>query len=165
MRHRPATLVLPLALAACASDGGPYPSLTPRPVEKLSFDEPSRPQPVASPDATLDAAIAARSADLVRIAAGFEAAADAAQRAIGRAAHQAVGSDAWLDAQTALAQLDDWRAQGNALTAAIEAMGSERAARLAPAYPPLDALAARAAAESERESARVEALQRQVRPA
>ena len=62
-----ATLSAPLALlalASCASPGGNYPSLAPRAIEQSSDDEPIRPAPVATPDASLDAAIDAAAARL-----------------------------------------------------------------------------------------------------
>lgn len=152
-------LLLLLSLAGCAADHGHYPSLAPRPGEKLSFDEPVRPVAIATPDAALDAQLSDRARELDRIAAGFATAATAADARVAAAEHAAVGSDAWLDAQAALARLDDWRSQGSALVAGLEDQGAARAARLAPAYPALDALAARAATELDRESGTVDRLQ------
>ena len=146
-------------LAGCASGAGRYPSLAPRAAEKQGFAEPIVKAAVAAPDPAIDQRIADQASDLDHLAAGFATAADAARRLAEQAAHQSVGSDAWLNTQAGLAKVDDWRTRMTALSAAIEAAGSARAAALQPAYPPLDALAARAAAETDREAAVVERLQ------
>lgn len=157
---RPALLLLALLpIAGCAADHGTYPSLAPRAVEKGSFDEPVRPVAVAAPDAALDARLARDSADLERITKGFTTAAATADTHTAAAERTVVGSDTWLAAQAALAQLDDWRSQATALAAGLESEGSARAAKLQPAYPALDALVARAATETDRESATLQRLQ------
>lgn len=152
--------LLTLALAGCAADRGSYPSLAPRAGERLGFAEPDRPIAAATADPALDARIASWSADLDRIVAGYTAAAATARRDGGAAEHQSVGSEAWLNGQAALARLDDWRGQESALVAAVDEAASARAAALLPAYPALDALATRAAAEANREATASEELQR-----
>ena len=158
---RVALFLSALLLAGCAHDGGTaYPSLAPRPVERLGFAEPVRPAAVLVPDPALDAQIVQQQAGLDHIVAGFTAAAGTAERAVAGAAGRPVGSDAWLDAQAALTRLDDWQTQISALAGTIDAAASARAAQLQPAYPALDALAAHAAAEAERETGTIERLQR-----
>lgn len=148
-----------LSLAGCAQDVTSYPSLAPRPIEKLGFAEPAITPAEAKPDPVLDAKIGEMAASLDRIAKSFAADAARAETA-GRAARgAAVGSDPWLEAQTALAQLDDWRAQASSLVTDIDQAASDRAASLAPAYPGLTALRERAQAEADRENATIKRLQ------
>ncbi|KQT32209.1 hypothetical protein ASG29_10300 [Sphingomonas sp. Leaf412] len=155
MTCRPIVLAPLLFLAACSTVGeGDFPSLAVRPQEKMGFAEPEAPAPVAVvADSALDARIAALARDRVAAAAAFDAAATAAERAAGRTA--APGSDAWLDAQTALGGLDVARGRQEDATAALEELAAARAAALEPAYPPLDAaiLTARTEAAARRERA------------
>lgn len=153
-------LLLPLGLAACAGerDNG-YPSLAKRPVEARGFDEPAAPPPApVRPDPALDRMIAAQTAQLQTVRAGFDRDAARAERAAAAARGTAVGSDAWLEAQTALAQLDDWRAQATAIASDAEGRGADRAATLAPDYPALTALQRDAAAEAARQDALIRRL-------
>jgi hypothetical protein len=101
-------LLLPLAvlagLAACAAPG-PYPSLAPRPIERM-LGEPGVPPVVAPlPD---DPAVAARVASFLADAkagdAEFRTALPAASAAVRRAG--AVGSDRWIEAQQALSRAE-----------------------------------------------------------
>ena len=70
-----------------------------------------------------------------------------------------IGSDAWLDAQTGLATLDQRRAETNAIVSDLAEAGSARAATLARPYPALEALEARAEAEASRQGAALGRLQ------
>ncbi len=148
-----APLLLSLACAGCARDAGPYPSLSPRAVEKLGFDEPDAPPPariVADPDLDVDVAAAGArrdkaSADFTRALVGVERSARAARGA-------AVGSEAWLTAQTALAELDGLRAEVSEVLAGLDERAVERAATLAPDYPSLEAARARLRDELERQA-------------
>jgi hypothetical protein len=158
MKTAPALALLAL-LTACAHDGGGFPSLAPRPIEKLSFAEPELPVVEAEPDPALDAQIGKLSGTLDSVAKGFAADAARAEAAGGRARGKPVGSDAWLDAQTALAQLDDWRAQTSSLLTEVDLVASNRAATLAPAYPALGGLRDRVSAEAERQGGTIDRLQ------
>lgn len=157
--------ILPLVLAGCAADEGAYPSLAPRGVEKQGFGEPETPVAVLAPDAALDARLAPLDARLDAVARGFASDAASAQRAAIAAGGKPAGSDAWLTAQTALASLDDWRAQTSALATDIEQIGIERGAVLAPDYPALTALGARADAETVRQGETIARLQAMLAPA
>ena len=148
-----------LSLSACAKDTTHYPSLAPRAVEKLGFAEPQVPVVEVTPDPALDAKIAEFGRTLDRVAKGFADDAAKADAAARRAGGQAVGSDAWLDAQTALAVLDDWRAQTSSLLSDIDVMAADRAAKLEPAYPALTTLRERAAAEAARQAATIDRIQ------
>lgn len=159
---RPAlSLAASLALlTGCAGDAGTYPSLAPRPIEKLGFAEPDAPTPAAvAPDPALDAALAAIGKRIDAVAAGFAGDAAKAEAEARRAKGQPVGSEAWLDAQSALAGLDDWRAQASAIVTDVDQLASDRAATLAPDYPALAPLRARAQDEADREGATIARLQ------
>ncbi len=163
MKHaaslRLVSLALAIATSACSQDKTSYPSLGTRPIEKLGFAEPEVKAAVAAPDPALDKDIAAISDKLDAIATG--AARDAAKaEALARSARgAAVGSDAWIAAQTALAGLDDWRAQSSSLVTDIEALASDRAAKLQPDYPALATIRAKAQAEADRQSATIGRIQ------
>lgn len=158
---RPSLLIAAsLLLAGCATRADDFPSLSPRAAEKIGFAEPvAKPAAPVQPDPVLDARIGALDSQLATIAKGFDADAAIAGRAAGAARGKAVGSEAWITAETALAQLDDWRAQASSLATDAEALATERAASLAPAYPALDALVTRVEAEAGREGTTIEQLQ------
>ena len=152
-----------LSLAGCARETGSFPSLAPRAAEKQGFAEPApRPAPIATPDAALDARIATLDANLSSIARGAAADQALAERLATAARGRPVGSDPWLDAQSALARLDDWRAQVSSLASDIEDLAAERAAALAPGYPALDALTARVSAEAARQGQVIDHLSAQL---
>lgn len=151
-----------LLLAACARDAaaGDYPSLARRPVEELGFAEPALPPaPPLTADPALDARIAAMRGRLDAIAAGFARDAVTAER-LGRAARGvAVGGEAWLTAQSSLAQLDDWRAQVTGLASEADTLAADRAARLAPAYPALAAASDSIRSEGDRQTETIRRIQ------
>jgi hypothetical protein len=149
-------------LAGCADDRAGYPTLAPRPIEKLGFGEPEATIPVAVADPALDAEIGKAAARVTQIGGGFDRDAAIATRATAAARGSPVGSEAWLTAQTALAGLDDWRAQASAAVSDIEQLATDRAAALQPAYPALEALQARARVEADREGATIRRLQDQL---
>ena len=157
MRFLPA---LPLLLlAGCAREATVYPSLGIRPAEARGFDEPAAApvKPVVA-DPALDARIGDASARLAALAKAFDAADAKAERAAGAEGATKVGSDGWLTAQTALAALDDGRAQAAGLASEVDGLARDRADADGTPYPPLDALQARADAEATRETAAVATL-------
>ena len=102
-------------LAGCVSEG-PFPSLAPRPEERLAIEEPVREAPSIADDSALRVRInqllgEARSGD-----AAFERDYDAAARAAARAG--AEGSDSWLAAEQAYSRAEI--ARGRATDAAAE---------------------------------------------
>lgn len=153
----PAALAL---LAACSTAGdGPYPSLAPRPQEKLGFAEPEAPPPApAAPDPALDANLARIEADRTAAARDFDQALAAARRTVAAARGAKAGSDAWLDAQTALGTLDSPRGRHVDAVGALEALEAARAQELKPAYPPLERALAAARAAAARQDAETTAL-------
>lgn len=95
------TLIL---LAAGCATGGEFPSLAPRPVEQLSFEEPVRVDPPVAPDAALRAragALVAQAREGDRAFEGAHAAALPRIRAPG-----ATGSDSWIQAQEAISRVE-----------------------------------------------------------
>jgi hypothetical protein len=104
MFARHCLLSLPfVALAGCAT-GGDFPSLAPRPVEQLSFEEPVR----VDPPVAADPALRARANALVAEARGGERAFDAAYgEALPRVrAAGGTGSDSWVQAQEAISRVE-----------------------------------------------------------
>jgi len=149
-----------VALPACSRDATVYPSLAQRPTETRGFAEPAAPAPVpVSADPALDTAIAGLTRRLTAIRAGFDGDAARAERAAQAARGRTVGSDAWLSAQTALAALDDWRAQASSLASDAGELASARAATLAAPYPALDTVQATLAAEVTRQDAAIGRIQ------
>lgn len=142
-----------LALAGCAGDDVASPSLAPRPVEKLGFEEPEAPPPapVAS-DLALDRRIAELGTALDKAGADFSRAAVEAERLAARARGQAAGSEPWIAAQAALASLDALKADTSERATDVEQLTIARAAELKPDYPALTALQQRAQQELEREA-------------
>lgn len=155
-----------VAAAGCAGPDGVYPSLAPRAVEKQGFDEPEAPAatPVVA-DPSLDRRIAELDGRLRTVASGFAGAAAEADRKAGAARGRPAGSEPWLEAQTALAALDDWRAQASALETDVEQLGIARAETLAPAYPALTTLGDRAGREATRQAETIARIQAMLAPA
>lgn len=138
-------LILPAALlSACAAPAGDYPSLLPRPIEKISLAEPVRPIPVATPDAALDAKIATLSREAAAAKAAFDTAAGRVGKTVNAASGSAEGSERWLGAQVALAELDVARTAIDVPLAELERLAVDRATAGQPVYPALDAALAKA---------------------
>jgi hypothetical protein len=151
------TLIL---LGACAQPAlSPYPSLLPRPIESRSDAEPIVAAPVAEPDPALDAQIATTLAAVEKSTRAFATAAARATSAATAARGAAVGSDRWLDAQTALADLDVFRADSSALVTGLDDAQIARAVDGKPPYPALESARAAAKAALEAQTARITALQ------
>lgn len=134
-------LALPLGLlAACTTPDGGYPSLLPRPIESRDDAEPVRPDPVALPDSALDARIAQRRTAAADAARRFQAAAIIAESRVAVARGVPAGSEAWVRAQSALADLDAIRGETVQLVTDLEQEASARAQAGTPGYPALDSL-------------------------
>lgn len=148
-------------MAGCAEqDASRYPSLLPRPIESRSNAEPAPPPVVvAAPDAPTDAKLAAMKTILADAATDFAAAADHADQAAQAARGQPAGSEAWITAETALAELDGYRATTSATLTDVEEMAIERATAQLPEYPAIEALRSAAAAQLATQSARIAAIQ------
>jgi hypothetical protein len=156
--NRPLIVPVLFVLSACAAPASDYPSLLPRPIEKLGLGEPVRPVAVATPDAVLDARIAGLQTALRKAQATFDAAVAKARPAIARARGAAEGSDTWLGAQVALAQLDVARTDIDTPVADLERLAIDRAATGQPPYPMLDKAAADATAAAAAQRATIVTL-------
>jgi hypothetical protein len=152
---------LALSVTACAEhDTRHYPSLLPRPIESRTDVEPAAPPPAeAKPDAPTDAKLAKLRATLDETTKAFGPAADRAQQAAEAAKGDSAGSEHWIAAQTALAELDGYRATVSATLTDIEQMAIERATNAEPDYPGIGTLRAAAEAEFKKETARISAIQ------
>ena len=146
-------------LAACATTDDAYPSLLPRAVESRSDAEPVRPDPVALPDAALDSRIASDRAAVAAASRRFQVAANEAETRVAVARGLAVGSEPWVRAQTALADLAPIRGDVLAIVTALEAIAIERAAAGEAPYAALNAAIEELGAISEAQGDRVAALE------
>ena len=139
MRRLLVVPILAVAVIGCASQPLNAPSLLPRAIENRSEAEAVRvPAPVVA-DAALDAEIARRSAAFDAAVRAYDAAVPATERKLQTGRSAAEGSERWLDAQTALAELGQARAAIDGALAAIEALAITRDAANDPPYPALDA--------------------------
>ncbi len=151
------------ALAGCAKDTGHYPSLSPRPIERVSLDEPAAPPPApARPDPALDARLAeAARADADRKR-RIEGALTDADRLVAQAAGMPAGSDRWLDAHIALGTLDGLRAETSEALTALEQEAADRGVAGEPPYPALDDAIERLRSAAAGLTARIDALQQRL---
>lgn len=155
----PSAVLIVLVLSACGRTDSTYPSLALRPAEAKGFAEPDAPPPAPlAADPALDAQVAQGRRSLAAIVSGFDRDLATARSAAGQRGARTAGSDSWLDAQTALARLDDWRAQASSVATDADALASARAAVLQPASPAVEALRTAAAAEVERQDAAIRQL-------
>jgi hypothetical protein len=164
MRMLPAPILGVVALSLIAGCKAPrddgYPSLLPRPIEKRGFADPApRPEPVATPDVALDGEVARAKAALRKAGAAFAGKAGEAERLAARAKGAAAGSEPWIAAQVALAELDTLRGGTAGALADIEKLAIDRAAAGKPPYPSLETLLADARAQNQREVERVSQIE------
>ncbi|AQR73172.1 hypothetical protein [Sphingomonas sp. LM7] len=130
--------ILVAALGGCTQSPDAYPSLLPRPIESQSLAEPDRPAPVVAPDPALDKRIAEAGAALTAGNQRFIKAAQEAEAKVAVARGVREGSDAWLDAQTALSTLESLRAPILASVSELEDLAIARGQAGQPPYPALD---------------------------
>ena len=153
-------LLCPLLLAACAqTTSTQFPSLLPRAIETRSDAEPVVATPVATPDPALDATIAEKARALDTGKSAFAGAATRAESLARAARGAAVGSERWLDAQTALAELDSYRAGISGLVTDLDELLVARAADGQADYPALQTARDAAQAELDAETAKITTLQ------
>ncbi len=145
--------------AACTERPGVYPSLALRPIESRSDAEPAAPPPgPVAPDPALDTRIAAAMAAVDKAHAAYAAAADKAESAARKPGSQLVGSDSWVGAQAALADLDSQRSETLTATYQLEQMITCRGVAGEPPYPALDDAYAKAQAVAYTEVKRTAAI-------
>ncbi len=164
MRSLPLLAVGAALLAGCAQPATRYPSLLPRANEGLNFTEPERPVPQATPDAALDARIAALATKIDSADGEFQTAAKDAEAKVARARGQAAGTSPWLDAQTALSVLDGLRSRTAVTLADMDQLRIERAQSGQPDYPALQAAMDRAGAIVAAQESRARALEAAIAP-
>lgn len=121
-----AALLAAAMLAGCAGTVTTYPSLAPRPIEKMPIEEPvdesaAQASPAPAAQAT-DARVATQVAAVESARARFAAEIAAAKRAVSAASGQSVGSEAWVAAQQALSRVDQARDETATALANLDAM-------------------------------------------
>lgn len=167
-RSAPSHLLLVSLLLAggCAAPrSATFPSLLPRAIESRSDAEPVAPVTIVEPDPATDATLIdlQKAIDTARKA--FDAAADTADR-LAKAAHgDAVGSDRWIAAQTALGQLDGLRATTSSAITDLDELALTRAASGKPDYPAIATLRQTAQAALDAQAARIQTIQARLTPA
>jgi len=149
-----------LAASACAERRATsYPSLLPRPIESRSDAEPVVTAPVAEPDPALDLVIATKLAAVETSRRDFAIAATRAESLARTAKGDVVGGSRWIEAQTALAELDIFHAQSLSVVTDLEEAELTRATDGKPPYPALEQAHAKAQTELEAQTATVARLQ------
>lgn len=151
-------ILLTLGLVGCTEAPGVYPSLALRPIESRSDAEPEVVTPVVTPDPGLDKKIAAIGAKLGASEAAFAASAATAESAARSPAAQAVGSNEWVRAESALADLDSLRVDTLGAVTDLDQLTSERGVAGDPPYPALDDARAKAQAQLEAQQKKIAAI-------
>ncbi|WP_242140086.1 MULTISPECIES: hypothetical protein [unclassified Sphingomonas] len=170
MTHRSALShlvpVLLLLTGGCvAPRSATFPSLLPRPIESRSDAEPVAPVTIVEPDPATDATLVDLQKAIDTAGKAFDVAADSADR-LAKAAHgDAVGSDRWIAAQTALGQLDGLRATTSSTITDIDELALTRAASGKPEYPAIATLRQTAQAALDAQAARIQSIQARLTPA
>ncbi len=111
-------------LAGCVSQG-PFPSLAPRPDERLSIDEPERAAPQIADDSALRVRINTLVAEARAGNAAFERDYGAAAQAASRGG--AEGSDSWMAAQQAFSRVEAARGRSSNAAAELHQLAAARA--------------------------------------
>jgi hypothetical protein len=156
--QKPIALLLALGLAACTEAPGAYPSLALRPIESRSNAEPEVVTPVAAPDAELDKKIATIGTKLSASEAAFAASAATAETAARTPAAQAVGSNEWVRAESALADLDSLRVDTLGAVTDLDQLSAERGVAGDPVYPALEDTRTKAQAQLDAQQTRIAAI-------
>lgn len=120
----PALAFAAALLTGCVSQG-PFPSLAPRPDERLAIEEPVREPPQIADDSALRVQIDRLAAEANAGDAAFERDYEAAAQAAGRAGAQ--GSDSWMNAQQTFSRAEASRARATAAAAELHQLALVRA--------------------------------------
>lgn len=118
-------LPLALPLAACASDGSPYPSLARRAAERIANTSPPVPQASATPlppDPAMLTRIEAFAAQARTAHAKFVDYRPHAEALVGQAGDATVASESWSVATVALAELESARSEAMVALAELDAL-------------------------------------------
>lgn len=130
-------LAIPLicsGLAGCARSDTPFPSLAPRPIEKVPIGNPAPDSPPIAAtsgvtDSALDSAAARELAAAEASVAPFNAQLARARDAVNAAKGAAPGTERWIVAQQAISALVELRGPAEAATASLDHMRIEAAQR------------------------------------
>ena len=153
-----------LLLAGCAQPSGRFPSLLPRAIETRDDSEPMPANPAIAVDPALDAKLGTALAALDKTRSEFEAQATRAETLVKAAQGKPAGSEPWLDAQVALADLDVLRVKSSSTLSDLETDAIDRAAAGQPPYPALEDARARAMTQHEDEGTIIRTLEAQLPP-
>lgn len=118
----PAAPLLTLLIAGCAT-GGDFPSLAPRPVEQLPFEEPIKVDPPVAPDPALRNRALGLLAEARAGDGAFEAAYAEAQGRVRGAG--GAGTDSWVQAQEAISRVEAARLRTTTALADLDLLVSE----------------------------------------
>ena len=151
-------LLLALGLAGCTEAPGAYPSLALRPIESRSNAEPETVTPAAAPDPALDKKVAAIREKLAVSASAFDASAATAEAAARKPAAQAVGSNEWVNAESALADLDSLRVDTLGAVSDLDQLSGLRGVAGDPPYPALEDARTAAQAQLDAQQKRIAAI-------
>lgn len=152
-------LAAPLGLCACSTAGDGYPSLLPRPIEQRPDRDPVRPDPVATPDSALDSRIAAQRTAAEAIATRFRSQAMETESRVAIARGVAIGSESWIAAQVALADLNRTRGELVAILTDLESVAAARFQAGDARYPALDSAIATLSTRAAEQAEQVRALE------
>ena len=147
-----------LGLAACSRPDTRFPSLLPRAIEWRDDAIAVRPAPVAAADPALDAQVARLRSAAERAGDAFDRSLAGADRRIRAGAGMAEGSERWLEAQVALAELDVARTGIDEPLATLEQLALDRGVAGLPPYPALDAALAAVQARAAGQRGRIAEL-------
>ena len=155
-----------VALAGCVTQPSTrYPSLLPRAIEQRSDSEPEVTTAIVAPDPATDAVLRDIRTVLDRAVASFDPAASNAERLSATARGAAVGSDRWIAAQTALAELDGYRATTSSAVTDVDTLALARAADGKPDYPAIATVQTAAQTALDAQTARIAAIAATLTPA
>ena len=155
---KPFALALVLVAAGCTEPSGKYPSLALRPIESRSDAEVTPPVAPVAADPALDQQIATTTATLATNNGAFASGAAKAEAAAKRPGSQSVGSDTWVAAQAALADIDALRADTMGIQVDLERLATDRGEAGTAPYPALDDARAKAQAQLDAQIARIAAI-------
>lgn len=157
-------LILAALVSGCAPmpDSGRFPSLLPRAIESRSDAVETPPPAIATPDPMLDARLGEIERALREATQAFDNGYARADRLANAARGSRAGSDTWLDAQVALAELDVLRTDTRLAIADLEQLEADRALELVPEYPAITALVATAKAQETQQNERISSVEKRL---
>ncbi len=156
--YKAIALFAAFGLTACTEAPGAFPPLGKRPIESRSDAEPAPPAADTAPDPALDREIAALTASIDANRAAFDAGAAKAEAAAKVPGAQSVGSDSWVGAQAAIADIDTLRGDSLGYVVDLDKLAADRSESGKDPYAPLDAARTRAQKQYDGEAAKIAAI-------